>query len=476
MVGSLLREGYGVGALVTAGVIKGFSITADFINRLTNRHSSLRSSSVKQYGKWRQKKSSLTDSSFLTDNGQNAVADALTTSVTWSKADTPDPEGEEPSDSSALEDHFNEVEEPSEDTEFADFIQDAFSDNPEFLDDPEFGNKMELEESLSVESVLEEETREAEEPPSPMSSEEEEEEESLSLSSDIGESSRDTNTNNSFQTLSNNREESDNTIDNDSSTTSFTYNRAMELLDEIASFQMESGDAFMMDDDDEEEEESSKQSSVPSNVQQPKAEDDKERAEKDSRKQSRSMKKQKKSPRKRVNVVKPSKDEIWKNWKPSGTDPRRKGGLDYIKSFTKDNRGNVGDNTENDSIISESNSAFVKPPSFLQDNSRVQSMGSSATGSYSRWTEVDRLKKVREIGTVLWVGKGGGNGGNNGGSGGGGGGGGGRDGYSNDGSGDRDWWIQVGISMFIMTILSFTLLTTIANHVEKRNSRLKKHS
>lgn len=216
---------------------------------------------------------------------------------------------------------------------------------------------------------------------------------------------------------------------------SVVMNRAMELLDEINNFEIETGESV----DDPQEEGISVP--VPEVTTASRAEEEAELRRKmriESEKRLKAMKvgneakyNQRDAPVK-VERPTPQEKEQRMSGAPIGGPTQKLKGLDYIKSYAKENNDHVSAETSKES------SPFFTPPPILQDPKRTQvtHASSSTSRGYTQWTEVDRLKRVREIGTVLWLGRGG-NGGNgdNGGSGGGGG--------SGENSDDKGWWIQV---------------------------------
>jgi len=132
-------------------------------------------------------------------------------------------------------------------------------------------------------------------------------------------------------------------------------------------------------------------------------------------------------------------------------------GLDYIKSYARESKEEMSEQSG-----STESSSFFKPPSVLEATTKSHDIKFSS--GYNQTKEIDRLKRVREIGTVMWTG-----GGDTGGNGGLGGGGGGR---SGGGSGDSNqWWFQVGVSMVTMTVLVYVLLSAISTDLEKKKPR-----
>ena len=222
---------------------------------------------------------------------------------------------------------------------------------------------------------------------------------------------------------------------------STVVHRAKEILDEIANFEIETGESVDSADEEEVIEESIPEPPERTNAE--REQELKDQMRKESERRLRAMKiggsakHQRESP---VKVERPSSQKE-KMAPPQASVPSTPSmapptqqfkGLDYIKTYAKENRHASGDSAK------DSASSFFTPPSILQETRKTQAThaASSSTRGYSQWREVDRLKRIREIGTVLWLGQGGNGGGGGGDSGGGG-------GRSGDNSEDNHWWIQV---------------------------------
>ena len=223
---------------------------------------------------------------------------------------------------------------------------------------------------------------------------------------------------------------------------SVVVHRAKEILDEIANFEIETGESVDSADEEQVLEEPILQPAEKS-----KAESEQELKEQmrmESERRLRAMKigsaaqqqrespvKVERAPSQKEKIVPPAASVPST---PSMSPPTQKfRGLDYIKNYAKESRHASGDSAK------DSSSSFFTPPSILQETRKTQATqaASTSTRGYNQWREVDRLKRIREIGTMMWLGHGG-NGGNGGDGDSGGGG-----GRSGDNSDDKHWWIQV---------------------------------
>lgn len=252
----------------------------------------------------------------------------------------------------------------------------------------------------------------------------------------------------------------------ESSSSSLAVNKAMEILDEIANFEIETGESVDSSSEENSEEEvivPERQTSSETRFEterrmeaeailtigdMKRAEEEEElrrqmRMETDRRLNALRLQNKAKREHRRdapVKVERPSKhlEVITAETRPSKQQGYK--GLDFIKSYTEKNRSQL-------EAASKDASSFFKPPTILQDAKRETSkISSSKSSSYSDMDEINRLKNVREIGTVMWSGNGG-----TGGSGGFGGSGGGRGGRGrgSDGSDDKYWWVQVRCLFFV---------------------------
>lgn len=214
-------------------------------------------------------------------------------------------------------------------------------------------------------------------------------------------------------------------------------NEALDILDKIATFEMEES----VDEDDN----NPLPQTVSVTAQKSKNEAEEEvrrQMQEESKRRLKAMKLQNEARQRRrhdapVKVERPSSGHPFHS---PGTSPPNQNlkGLDYIKSYAKEKQEH-----ETEEASNESTSSFFKPPSILQDTKKQKSQTvTGPTRAYSQWNEIDRLKRVREIGTVMWLGKGGGGSDDGSGGSGGGGGGGGNSGKKGNPD-DGHWWIQV---------------------------------
>eukprot|EP00210_Caulerpa_lentillifera_P000568 g549.t1 len=531
MTKSLLKEDYGVGTLVTAGVIKGVCQISDIFKKLNHDISILQGRFVQRYGALKKpsKSQDPMPGTNIHETFKTAISSSVASLMTWNKGITIDLEENDQMNKTTDSDCFEKEglvkqEEAVGEIKHVFQVQDSVKQEEAVINsgdgfqvqDPVSGEflfqgKLDsntTNEATKVVSVTEEvatvniknkdnskEDNKLEVEATVVTSVDEKEHddsalESVSFSPDCTQES------NNIETFSKTLENTK-PLAKDEVSTSVAVNLAREILEEIANFEIETGQSVDLDplDTTSPKQHPTTKETKPKTKQEIKQEtkqemkqkiEQKTKQKKDQESKSRlqTMKKRstvKRSQRKKtVNVVKPSEKEKMRIQSTVSSSPVGLKGLDYIKSYTKDGSSNGGQDGNCDNPVSEMNSAFFKPPSILQDGSQVHNTSGSIMNGNGGWNETERQQRVREIGSILQRSRGGGGGGGfgkgNGGSGGGGGGGGrGNDESSNEDSNGNSLWIQIGFSTFAMTLFVFASLTAISNHFEKQKSPLKRY-
>lgn len=419
IIGGLLKERYGVGALLTAGFIKGLDLTADLMKKVPKQLSKRQRISPQRHGVLRQPRQpqNPVPGKTMSEKVQSAISNTLASPFTWSGKEAPDQELSDHHNTSTLvEEQFqndDSVEQKALVTSSVQEqeIQDSFFKASTI--DTKKEDKTTESTTAQVNSEEEKDVTEELEPP---------------FNAEFPKES------NNIETFSNTRKPSTTPFGAEISP-SVAVNRAKEILDEIANFEIETGQSIDIETPQE-------ANQIPPEKQSTSIEEIKQEMKIRSKTRLQQMKQQnhvKRTRKKPVNVVRPSKEESSRTDSRPRTYSSNTGlkGLDYINSYAKGSQGgNLYDSMRNPGGL-ETDSVFLGLLPAFQEGSRMQGMSEGTSSGSLQWSAMERLQKVREIRAILQLGKGDGSGGGSGWGNGGGG------GSSNEDSNEDNWWIQV---------------------------------